>query len=92
MTQILVTKPGTLNRYDKAKLSKAGIVCVEAAEPADVKLIAATGAELSAGGMMIAAMRALARTDLANPSQVRHAFVEQILAEMEREQSERTGA
>jgi len=92
MAQILVTKPGVLNRHDKAKLSKAGVVCVEAADPSDVKLIQATGAELSASGMMLAAMRAMARTDLTNPNSVRQAFVEQMLAEMERDQSEGTGA
>ena len=85
MAEILVTKRGVLNRYDKAKLTKAGIVCVEADDPSEVKLIAASGAELSAGGMMLAAMRAMVRVDLSNPSQVRTAFMEQMLAEMERE-------
>lgn len=57
MSQILVTKPGALNQRDKAALRKAGVVCVEADNPADVKLISTEGAELGASEMLYAAIK-----------------------------------
>lgn len=57
MSQILVTKPGVLNQRDRAALRKAGVVCVEADDPSDVKLITADGAEMRSGDLFLAAMR-----------------------------------
>ena len=61
MTQILVTKPDTLNQRDKAALRRAGVVVIEADNPSDVKLIQANGAELSGGDMLYAAISAIAK-------------------------------
>lgn len=55
--QILVTKPGVLTVKDRATLRRAGVVCVEADNPADVKLISAEGAELGATELLYAAMK-----------------------------------
>ena len=55
--QILVTKPGVLSAKDRSALRRAGVVCVEADDPADVKLISAEGAELGATELLYAAMQ-----------------------------------
>lgn len=60
MTQILVTKPDALNAKDKSALRKAGVVCVEAEHPSEVRLIQAEGPALDASDMLLAAMRAIA--------------------------------
>lgn len=59
MAEILITKPGALNGRDRSTLRKAGVVVVEAESPADVKLISAAGAEVSAGDMLFAALQAI---------------------------------
>jgi hypothetical protein len=59
MAEILITKPGALNQRDRKVLRDAGVVVVEAESPSDVKLIAASGAEVSAGNMLFAALKAL---------------------------------
>lgn len=57
MAQILVTKPGALNQRDRAALRRSGIVCIEADNPADVKLISTEGAELGGTDLLYAAMQ-----------------------------------
>jgi hypothetical protein len=61
-----------LNQRDKAALRKAGVVCVEAENPADVKLIEASGSEVSGGDMLFAALKGLNLGDAYGP---RAAFV-----------------
>lgn len=59
MAEILVTKPGVLNQRDKALLRKNGVVVVEAESPSDVKLVSPDRGEISAGGMLLACLRAI---------------------------------
>lgn len=59
MTDILIVRPGAVSRTDKGKLSRIGVVVIESDDPAGVKLIAADRGEVSASGMMLAAMRAI---------------------------------
>lgn len=59
MTQILITKPGTLTAADKKKLRVAGVVTVEAESPQDVRLIGAEGPALDGNDLLFAAMMAL---------------------------------
>lgn len=81
MIQILVTKPGVLNQQDKAKLRRAGTVVVEANDPAHVKLISASGAEVPAQDMLFAALSALKADKYSeNTNQV---FVKALVAAME---------
>lgn len=56
VSQILVTKPGVLNQRDKTVLRKAGVVCVEAEDPSEVRLIQTEGAPLTGGDMLFAAL------------------------------------
>lgn len=63
MTEILVTKPDTLNRRDKSALRRAGIVVVESDDPTGVKLISADRGEMSASGMLLACLRAISKDD-----------------------------
>ena len=59
MAEILITKPGAPNQRDRSILRKAGVVVIEADSPGDVKLISASGAEVSSGNMLFAALQAL---------------------------------
>lgn len=61
MMKLIVTKPGTLKAADKSALRKAGIVCVEAENPSDVRMIDVDFVEISASGMLLAAMRAIVK-------------------------------
>jgi hypothetical protein len=61
VTQVLVTKPGTLDATDKRMLRKAGVVTVEAAKPEDVRLLSVEGPAMGGGDLLFAAMTALAR-------------------------------
>jgi hypothetical protein len=63
MTQILVTKPGTLTVADKKKLRAAGVVTVEAERPDDVRLIGTEGPPMAANDLAFAAVTALAKTN-----------------------------
>lgn len=81
MAEILITKPGALNQRDRALLRRNGVVIVEAESPSDVKLIAASGAEVSAGNMLFAALSALKSDQYSdNTNQV---FVRALVAAME---------
>lgn len=64
MTQILVTKPGVLNQRDRSALRKAGVVCVEADRPEEVRLIQAEGPALSGDDMLVAVLTAINSKDL----------------------------
>lgn len=66
MSAILVTKPNALNQRDRSLLRKNGVVVVEAENPADVKLIAAEGAEVSGNDMLFAALKALSADSYSN--------------------------
>ncbi len=81
MTQILVTKPGVLNQRDRSALRRAGVVCVEADQPGDVKLISADGPELAGGDLALAALRAISGDRLSN--NVAEAFPKILLAALE---------
>jgi hypothetical protein len=81
MAEILIAKPGALNQRDRALLRKNGVVCIEAENPSDVKLIAASGAEVSAGSMLFAALKALHGDGYR--SDARTAFVKALTEAME---------
>lgn len=81
MTQILVTKPGTLNQRDRASLRRAGVVVVEADDLSQVKLIQPSGNELPAHDMLFAAMQAINATGYA--ADARDAFAKAVLEQME---------
>ena len=72
MAQILVVKPGTLNNLDKSALRKSGVICVEAENPNEVKLIQPDGLELAAGDLFLAAMRGINNGSF--PDAARNAF------------------
>lgn len=81
MAEILITKPGALNQRDRAALRKSGVVVVEADNPSDVKLIDASGSEVSAGSMLFAALQAIQSDKYSeNTHQV---FVRGLVAAME---------
>lgn len=61
-TSLFIAKPGTLSAADKKELRKAGIVVIEAADPADFRFIRAE-AEVSGSDMLFAAMEALQNAD-----------------------------
>lgn len=65
-TQILVTKPKTLTVSDKKKLREAGIVCVEAEAPEEVRLLSAESPPLGGNDLLFAAMSAMAHTPNGN--------------------------
>lgn len=48
MAQILVVKPGALNRADKARLRRADIAVVETFSPDTVRLLSAEGPPIDA--------------------------------------------
>ena len=58
--QILVVKPKSLTAADKKLLRDAGVVCIEAADPSQVRLIQPEGRALSGDELFYAAMKALA--------------------------------
>lgn len=60
MTQILVVKPKTLTAADKKLLRDAGVVCVEAKDPASVRMLQPDGAQLASNDLLAAAMKAIA--------------------------------
>lgn len=55
---VLFAKPGSVKPADKRALSKAGIIVVEVADPADVKFVRAA-TELPAGDLLAAAASAV---------------------------------
>jgi hypothetical protein len=58
--QILVVKPQTLNKEDKALLRKSSVVCIEASDPSSVRLLSAEGPALGGDDLFYAAMQAIA--------------------------------
>lgn len=86
MAQILVTKPGSISLGDRAALRSDGIIVVETDNPADVKILGPDGAEIGAGGLLFAAIRAL-NSDVGYVSEMRASFVGTVLAEMEAERA-----
>jgi hypothetical protein len=84
MAQILVTKPGAVSLGDRAALRSDGIIVVETDNPADVKMLGPDGAEIGAGGLLFAAIKAL-NSDVNYVSEMRASFVGAVLAEMEAE-------
>lgn len=75
MAQILITKPGTLTKADRAKLRSVDVVAVEADDPSSVKLITVEGQELGGSDMLYAALSAVALGNYDGPKRV---FVETI--------------
>ena len=63
MSEILVTKPGTLSASDKRTLRKAGVVPIEADNPADVRLLNVEGSALSGDDMLFAVLSALSSSE-----------------------------
>lgn len=61
MAQILVVKPKSLTPTDKKLLRDSGVVCVEAADPSQVRLIQPEGPVLSGDELFYAAMVAIAK-------------------------------
>lgn len=61
MTEVLIVKPGSIDRHDKAKLTKAGIVVVTAENPNDVRFVKAAdeGGSLRGGDMLAAFARSI---------------------------------
>ena len=64
-TNILVTKPKTLNRKDKDLLRESGVIVVEAENPEEVRFLRPE-ADLAHGDMLYAAMQAIACGTLEN--------------------------
>lgn len=60
-TTLFIAKPGILSAADKKELRKAGIICIEAANPDDFRFIRAE-ADMSCTDMLLAAMRAMNST------------------------------
>lgn len=58
--QVLVIKPKALNAADRKSLRDAGIVCVEAADPSQVRLLTPEGPVLSSNDLFMAAITAIA--------------------------------
>jgi hypothetical protein len=60
---ILFIKPGAMKDHQKAKLTKAGVVCIEVDDPANVQFVRPSTAlpveELSHGELLAAAARAM---------------------------------
>lgn len=81
MAEILIVKPDTLTKADKAALRKVGVVVVEAANPDDVRFIRAES-ELAAGDLALAAMKALAKASGSNGE--RALFIKLISESLER--------
>jgi len=61
--QILVVKPKSLTAADKKLLREAGVVCIEAADPSQVRLIQPEGPALSGDELFYAAVKAMAHKD-----------------------------
>lgn len=59
MAQIIVTTPGVLTAKDKAALRRAGVVPIEADDPATVRLIECEGPPLPSSEMLHAAVSAM---------------------------------
>lgn len=64
-TNILVTRPGTLDQKDKELLRESGVIVVEADNPDDVRFLRPE-ADLAHGDMLYAAMQAIACGTLDN--------------------------
>lgn len=60
MAQILVVRPGSLTAADRKKLRAVDVVCVEADDPASVRLIGPEGAPMAGSDMLFAALSAMA--------------------------------
>ena len=61
--QILIVKPKSLTVADKKLLRESGVVCIEAADPASVRLIQPEGASLSGDELFYAAIGAIAKNN-----------------------------
>lgn len=59
--QILIVKPKSLTVYDKKLLRESGVVCIEAADPASVRLIQPEGATLNGDELFYAAVQAISK-------------------------------
>lgn len=61
MTEVLIVKPGSIDRHDKAKLTKAGIVVVTAENPQDVRFVKAAddGGTIPGGDLLAAFARSI---------------------------------
>ena len=79
MADILVTKPNVLNRDDKARLRKAGIVHVTADNPDDVRFIHPGMPAMNGNDLLFSAISALASTSHDGP---RELFVKALFATM----------
>lgn len=55
---VMFVKPGAIAQRDKNTLRKAGVIVIEIENPQDAKFIRA-GAEVSAGGLLVAAVGAI---------------------------------
>jgi hypothetical protein len=88
MTQILVTKPGTLTAGDRRKLRAAGVVTVEAEDPDEVRLISPEAPTMKGGDLAFAAINALSSSG--NAYDLRAQFVK-VLSGLLADQRDATG-
>lgn len=58
--QVLVVKPKSLTAADKKLLREAGVVCIEAADPSEVRLLQPEGSVMSGDELFYAAIKAIA--------------------------------
>lgn len=63
MQGIIVTKPGTLTAADRKALRDAGVVCIVAANPRDVRYLQPEGPPLGADDLFVAAMRGVGASE-----------------------------
>lgn len=71
MAQILVVKPKTLTAADKKLLRESGVVCIEAADPASIRMLLPESPPMSSNDLFFAAMKAIASDKYSdNTSQV----------------------
>lgn len=60
MVNVLVVKPKALNAADKKLLRESGVVCIEASDPASVRMLQPEGPALNGSDLFRAAMLAIA--------------------------------
>jgi hypothetical protein len=61
---LLVVKPGSVSKADKAKLSAAGVIVLEQDDPTSLRLLK-PACELTAHDLLLAAMRGVAKDSTA---------------------------
>lgn len=66
MVNVLVVKPKALSAADKKLLREAGVVCIEASDPASVRMLQPEGPALNGSDLFRAAMLAIAEDKYTN--------------------------